>query len=302
LDPKTANKAKINTPKLTYGVLSYGMMGALVNQGKNASIIAIAEGPETALSIREANPHLTIYAVLGSGNLSRVPFTKETKHILFCADNDGKKSASELKLQKAADYYADKNMHVWQTMPEKVKQDFNDILKESGKERVRTYIKNAELIRTPQSIEITKIEATHLMAELVGQPLTQTTTLSLNNLLLSYVDCEMEQTRLVISMHENRIKNPAASKEYGLKAAINHKKKEALGLEVMKHAEAKTHLVNKIDNRANNVQTLGGFGGLQKRFQKGKETFQDIMALVVYIHNKVHSETRSLSKHKGQTR
>jgi hypothetical protein len=73
LDKDTANKAPLKSPKLTYGLLSEGNIGVLMSAGVNNKTIAIAEGPETALSIATADPSLRVYAVLGSGNFARAP-------------------------------------------------------------------------------------------------------------------------------------------------------------------------------------------------------------------------------------
>lgn len=153
LDKTTANKAKLNSPKLTYGSLSQGNVGVLVNAGKDSQTLAVAEGPETALSISEANPDLRVYAVLGSGNFGRPPICPDTKKILFCADNDGKNSASQKKLHAAAEKLSVQGIEVWQATPDKEKQDFNDVLKAQGKEAVRIGLESAYLIQTAKTAE-----------------------------------------------------------------------------------------------------------------------------------------------------
>ena len=51
-------------------------VGVLVSTGRETRTIAIAEGAETALSISDANPELRVYAVLGSGNFTRVAYSQ----------------------------------------------------------------------------------------------------------------------------------------------------------------------------------------------------------------------------------
>ena len=151
LDKTTGNKAKLNSAKLTYGSLTQESTGVLVNAGKNTKTIAIAEGSETALSIAEARPDLRVYAVLGSSNFTRAPIHSDTQKILFCADNDGKNSASQKKLHHAAQIFSHKGLEVWQAMPEKEKQDFNDVLKTHGKEAVRATLNQAKPLEVAEN-------------------------------------------------------------------------------------------------------------------------------------------------------
>ncbi len=153
LDKTTANKAKLNHPKLTYGSLSQGNTGVLVSAGKNSQTLAIAEGPETALSIAAADPTLRVYAVLGSGNFARAPICADTQTILFCADNDGKQSASAKKLSHAAEQFAAKGIAVWKAMPVQEKQDFNDVLKTQGVEAIKERLASATLLQPAQTIQ-----------------------------------------------------------------------------------------------------------------------------------------------------
>lgn len=148
LDQGTANKAKVKSAKLTYGRLSDGHIGVLANEGNNSRIIAIAEGPETALSIAEARPDLRVYAVLGSGNLARAPLAPDTRNLLICADNDGEHSASQKKIRAAAERYASQGIDVQQVMPDEIKQDFNDVLKNQGLTAVKDLLAKPILLAT----------------------------------------------------------------------------------------------------------------------------------------------------------
>ena len=118
----------------------------LVSKGKNAQTVAIAEKPETALSIHEANPDLRIYAVLGSSNFSRAPINNNTQTALFCADNDGENSASQKKLAVSAEKIALRGIDVMQSKPTEIGYDFNDVLKQNGKKAVQHSLENAVAI------------------------------------------------------------------------------------------------------------------------------------------------------------
>jgi hypothetical protein len=147
LDAKTAKKAKLNNNKKTYGILNVGNPVVIINEGLNKEHIVVAEGVETALSIKEANPSLRIYATLGAGNFKHVPVTKQNKSVLFCADNDGENSSSQKLLQQASEVLSMQGIDVWQIMPKDYKQDFNDVLKNKGVRAVKEYLESPQLIK-----------------------------------------------------------------------------------------------------------------------------------------------------------
>ncbi|MCW5589675.1 MAG: MobA/MobL family protein [Legionellales bacterium] len=151
LDAETANKAKLRTKKMTLGSPSAESMAVIVNRGKNNQLIAVAEGPETALSIKEAYPELTVYCTLGVENFKRIPVYPETKQVLFCADNDGIDPSSQKTLKEAAQQLSLKGVDVWQAMPASIpglkKTDFNDVLKVQGVEAIREQLIAAQLLK-----------------------------------------------------------------------------------------------------------------------------------------------------------
>ncbi|CAM4458294.1 MAG: ATP-dependent RecD-like DNA helicase [Legionellaceae bacterium] len=161
LEPAAAHKAKeLTSAKLTYGLLSKGRLGVLVNQGKDNQTIALAEGPETALSVAHAKPEMTIYATLGCANFKRVPITQETHTVLFCADNDGiknntiDKTPSQRQLETAAKQLAKQGISVYQTMHQNHK-DFNDVLKQEGIVAVQSLLEKTVLVKESKTAEKT---------------------------------------------------------------------------------------------------------------------------------------------------
>ena len=144
LDPATANKAPLKVAKLTFGMPSMDTFGVLIDQGQDNTKIAFAEGPENALSIREARPDLTIYTTLGTSNFKRVPLSKETREVLICADNDGPKSGSGQQLKGDVKFYAGRGVDVYTAMPLEVKTDFNDVLKKHGVATINGLLENAK--------------------------------------------------------------------------------------------------------------------------------------------------------------
>ncbi len=153
LDPHTAQKARVSSPKLTYGVLAYGAV--TLSEGSHKRHMAVAEGIETALSIAQARPDLTVYAALGSNNVARVPLHPDTQSVLICADHDGPGSASEQKMAQAAKQLSAQGVDVFHVMPTALKTDFNDLLQLEGIAAVKTRLKSAKRLST--RLEITTV-------------------------------------------------------------------------------------------------------------------------------------------------
>jgi ATP-dependent exoDNAse (exonuclease V) alpha subunit len=146
LDPITAKKAAIESPKITRGVLSEEFSAVLVQKGEG-KIVALAEGPETALSIASAKPEWAVYSTLGIANFARAPLPSDIQKVLICADNDGDNTASQKMLDKATDALSQKGLDVWLVKPKEVKADFNDVLLKQGVLGVNDALANPTLYR-----------------------------------------------------------------------------------------------------------------------------------------------------------
>jgi len=149
LDIKTANKANISTPKRTYGPIKGASV--LVQQGKKG--IAIAEGPETALSIANADKNLTVYATLGVSNMANIPLSSSVKTVTICVDNDGPNAPSDKAVLKAAEILSERGISVHLCKPKEIGDDFNDVHKKQGLEEVALQLKNTTMIKTAQNID-----------------------------------------------------------------------------------------------------------------------------------------------------
>jgi Ti-type conjugative transfer relaxase TraA len=148
LNKETAQKASIETPKITRGMISEESSAVLIQKGKGQSpIVALAEGPETALSISSAKPEWTVYATLGSANFARAPLSDNTQKVLICADNDGDNKALQKTLDKATSALSQKGFDVWMVKPKEIKADFNDILMKQGAGGVKEALAGAVLLQ-----------------------------------------------------------------------------------------------------------------------------------------------------------
>ena len=96
LDRKTSNKANIPVPKRSFGRIagSFVEISKAGEKSEASGITIIAEGVETALSIKEAGIDAKILCSLGVNNIGNYIPDKGEK-IIIAGDNDGKDAASD---------------------------------------------------------------------------------------------------------------------------------------------------------------------------------------------------------------
>ncbi|MBT5389556.1 MAG: hypothetical protein HOL16_02455, partial [Alphaproteobacteria bacterium] len=125
--------------KIQYGVAK-GSFVTLQDAPKDNNRVFIAEGVETALSIKEAGVSGKIVASLGIYNIGNYQGGKE---IIICADNDAHKANSQTHkiLEKIQNQFKEQQDRVVTVIkPFKPGHDFNDLLKEKGIQGVRDYV------------------------------------------------------------------------------------------------------------------------------------------------------------------
>src|SRR3990167_8842254 len=144
LDSYTANKANISVQKRSYGSLKGAAVtiqslerGERGEPVKSPNLLFIAEGIETALSLKEAGIKGTIKASLGLSNIKRLEPADITSHIIICGDHDTSESPATKSLEKSAQVLQERGYKVTVIKPDKLGEDFNDVLKTKGPEGVR---------------------------------------------------------------------------------------------------------------------------------------------------------------------
>ncbi len=146
LNKDTNNKADIEVNKRSFGRIR----GSFVEISKNneqqnipnskdgnnsaSNVTIIAEGLETALSIREAGIKGKILCSLGVSNIRNYEPLKGER-IIIAADNDGKEAVSVNTVIKAQEELISKGATVSIIRPPE-KGDFNDMLKSQGAESI----------------------------------------------------------------------------------------------------------------------------------------------------------------------
>ncbi len=134
LNPETGQKATLDVAKKSFGVIK----GSSVTLQKSESgPLFIAEGVETALSLKSAGINGTIQASLGLSNIKRLEPQDLQSPIIICADHDAPDSPAAKSLEKSVLALQKKGFQVSVIKPDKLGQDFNDVLKEKGAQGVR---------------------------------------------------------------------------------------------------------------------------------------------------------------------
>ncbi|WP_410526147.1 AAA family ATPase [Rickettsia endosymbiont of Orchestes rusci] len=170
LNKDTNNKADIEVNKRSFGRIR----GSFVEISKNneqqnvqnrnvqiskdgnnsvSNITIIAEGLETALSIREAGIKGKILCSLGVSNIRNYEPIKGER-IIIAADNDGKEAVSVHTVMKAQEELISKGAVVSIIRPPE-KGDFNDMLKSQGAESINKLIE-PEITKLTVASKITK--------------------------------------------------------------------------------------------------------------------------------------------------
>jgi len=139
LDPDTAGKADLSVAKKSYGVLKGSAV--TISDGDCASnILFIAEGVETALSLKEAGLQGTIKATLGLSNMRHLAPENTSTHLVICADHDAPDSPAAKSLDKSVFDLQAKGYTVTVVKPEKLGDDFNDVLKTHGPQKIKEIV------------------------------------------------------------------------------------------------------------------------------------------------------------------
>ncbi len=140
LDPTTANKANIPVQKKSFGSIKGAavtiqacphprVVGEHEEPAESSNLLFIAEGVETALSVKEADIKGTIKASLGLSNIKRLQPEDINFHIILCGDHDAPESSATKSLQKSAQVLQERGYKVTIIKPDKLGEDFNDVLK-----------------------------------------------------------------------------------------------------------------------------------------------------------------------------
>ena len=156
LDPDTANKADIEVKKRSLGTIK----GTVVEIQDQQGPTYIAEGIETALSLKEARIKGRILVSLGLSNMANIGahLRNKDEQLILCADADGPQSAAWKTSQKALERLTQEGFKVSLIRPQGENgRDFNDVLQEEGIQAVRSALKDQALFEEILNAEETQL-------------------------------------------------------------------------------------------------------------------------------------------------
>ena len=308
LDETTAKKADIgHIAKLSRGSTREG---ALVHQGNSQGKIALAEGPETALSVAAAHPDWNVYVTFGVSNFTKVALKTGSSSVVICADNDGPYSGTAKSVDKSAKALSEKGVDVWVALPEKpeaqAKWDFNDTLQHQGLAHVKQDLDNATLhtqgITPSQRIEAIEHAKSILETRHKDSPLHQ---LSLEALLIQYVDMELKQTELMTAKLEALSSSPEQRKVISEQIQQHAKELEHFTSHAIAHPDVKKELEHLKGIKTPSLASQGGFKAIRDRMTKQALTSQDRQVLITQLRIKAlsrqHAQTQERDRG-GRTR
>jgi ATP-dependent exoDNAse (exonuclease V) alpha subunit len=140
-------------PKIQYGVGKGSFV--TIQEGKDTDRVFIAEGVETALSIKEASVDGKIVVSMGIHNMSN--YKGSENRVILCTDNDTHKPSSQTaKIIEAAKLHLrEQGKFVTKIEPINPGQDFNDVLKDQGRRMLQVYVKS---YLTQSAVDLLKAE------------------------------------------------------------------------------------------------------------------------------------------------
>ena len=122
--------------KKSYGSIKGSFVDVAKSDALGQKTTIIAEGIETALSIKEAGIGANIKCSLGISNIMNYK-PEKNEHLILAVDNDGENSRTYQLATKAAEKYREMGARVDITMPEEEGKDYNDLLRENKLETIK---------------------------------------------------------------------------------------------------------------------------------------------------------------------
>ncbi|MEM7530525.1 MAG: toprim domain-containing protein [Pseudomonadota bacterium] len=132
LDPQTAEKAPLDTNRKAMG----NLLGHAVRFGSPTDILAVGEGLETMLSLRQALAGLPIAAALSGNHLAAFDPPADLRRLYVALDND---AAGQAAFAALVERFADSDLHLLPLRP--MLDDFNGDLRKCGIDEMRSHLR-----------------------------------------------------------------------------------------------------------------------------------------------------------------
>ncbi|MDC0344937.1 Ti-type conjugative transfer relaxase TraA [Alphaproteobacteria bacterium] len=163
-----AKKADIDVNKRSFGVIKGSVVTLQEDENKTGRTF-MAEGVETALSIKESEFEGKIIATLGIHNFKNYEPSETEKQVIICADNDGESSPSLKIVDQAQERFKSLGLDSFIVTPAQEGRDINDILRIGGVSAVEKLLAEKSLyasVSLPTIDQINKTEETNYAQEL----------------------------------------------------------------------------------------------------------------------------------------
>jgi phage/plasmid primase-like uncharacterized protein len=170
LTPEGKKNPDVEVTKRSGGVLKGSFVS--VQEDKQGPLI-VAEGLETALSLKEAGMKGTILCGFGQFAFHNIPlYAKDPQEVILVADFDGKDAPSTQALARAQESLKTQGYDAQTLWPaqEGEKCDFNDVLKAKGPEGVKALVQEqlgAEALKSPKET----LSPAQIFAKKLAQPI-----------------------------------------------------------------------------------------------------------------------------------
>ncbi len=133
LDPETAKKAPLDPNRKAMG----NLLGHAVRIGSPSDILAIGEGLETMLSLRQALAGLPVAAALSGNHLAAFDPPIDLRRLYVAIDND---EAGKTAFDTLTDRFEDSDLRLLPLRP--VLDDFNGDLRKCGIDEMRSHLRS----------------------------------------------------------------------------------------------------------------------------------------------------------------
>ena len=132
LDPQTTEKAPLDPNRKAMG----NLLGHAVRIGSPTDILAVGEGLETMLSVRQALAGLPIAAALSGNHLAAFDPPTDLRCLYVAIDND---EAGQAAFDALAERFVDSDLHLVPLRP--MLDDFNGDLRKHGIDETRSHLR-----------------------------------------------------------------------------------------------------------------------------------------------------------------
>lgn len=189
LNPKTFKKADVTIAKKSFGKIA-GSFVEVARHKRYNSVTIIAEGIETALSIKEAGLEARILCSLGIGNIKNYQPNLGEK-IIIAADNDGKDAITNKTIIEASNSLQMSGAMVRIIRPEQL-GDFNDILQ---KDSIKGVLEIKEAFKAKTLDELIVCEEKANAPQSFGGKLNSEFVLTVHNSLMKQISREISEAK-----------------------------------------------------------------------------------------------------------